>query len=616
MPVGEFYDWLEDPSTIASPRAGAQALALPKGITIRSDNALMGIKRVSAFDGDKRIGFIRWKVLPNEGDFPDMGPMIAPIMGLEVDEAYQRKGIATALYNKAKEVEPRLVHHWDLSPEGKAWAATLEKDNPQAAMDAVLDAIPPEVASPRSGAQQLRSALPHLEGEPRAIYDNRVIGEVGAGMGRLRVLAMYTPVKPNFLFGDKVVIGAFSYDPVDKKAELMFVHPDWRRVGIAAELWEAANKLDGPLTQGDERTTAGKAWAESVMGKGAAGPHRKFSNEKGEHSGAAMVLSIMANRSGPVEELPAEYQPRKADLSPRADVAALKINLPKDKKWAQVGQGPVGGVMTDPIVDYEGPQHNVVVEDQGTVALIRNDQGQALELFHDVAEAREFIKAEGWTEATDLTSPRAGTNALTKPMSPMDMRVYRARQIGEADMTGLSTTRAVVSYAQFGGTQFPLGALTWDPKTKQVELVFVQNEFRRKGIARELWDAANRVAGPLKHGKERSPAGRAWAEAMGGDTPAARDLGAGEAEAMGNRLISGMWSAPITPLSPDLTSPRTGVQPLEKGHSTVMVYERGGGNRKAGTKPIKTFKDISRAAAQKFAQEAEAAGYRVVVVSR
>lgn len=47
------------------------------------------------------------------------------IAGIQVDPAHQRKGIATAMFKRAKEINPNVHHNTDLSRSGRAWAKAV-----------------------------------------------------------------------------------------------------------------------------------------------------------------------------------------------------------------------------------------------------------------------------------------------------------------------------------------------------------------------------------------------------------------------------------------------------------------------------------------------------------
>ena len=110
----------------------------------------------------------------------------------------------------------------------------------------------------------------------------------------------------------------------------------------------------------------------------------------------------------------------------------------------------------------------------------------------------------------------------------------------EAHLT-TTTTRVFAAYIENG--LWPIGALTVDERQGTVELVYVEGEFRRQGIATALLERAREVTGLAldRDTGERSPAGRAWATAMGLTGGHRRKLAQREADAMGARLMLGLW---------------------------------------------------------------------------
>lgn len=70
-----------------------------------------------------------------------------------------------------------------------------------------------------------------------------------------------------------------------------------------------------------------------------------------------------------------------------------------------------------------------------------------------------------------------------------------------------------------------VGRLEWYPKSRTVKDVFVEEPFRRQGVATGLWNEAHRIAKetrgvqPPKHSSRRTNAGTAWAKSVGGRLP-------------------------------------------------------------------------------------------------
>lgn len=70
-----------------------------------------------------------------------------------------------------------------------------------------------------------------------------------------------------------------------------------------------------------------------------------------------------------------------------------------------------------------------------------------------------------------------------------------------------------------------IGNLEWYPKSRTVKEVFVEEPFRRQGVATGLWNEAHRLAKetrgvqPPKHSSQRTNEGTAWAKSVGGRLP-------------------------------------------------------------------------------------------------
>lgn len=84
----------------------------------------------------------------------------------------------------------------------------------------------------------------------------------------------------------------------------------------------------------------------------------------------------------------------------------------------------------------------------------------------------------------------------------------------EQDMTGISTTRCV---AYMYGAELPIAWLTWDVDRDTVEGIYVNEDYRGKGIATAMLDVAEFLHGkPLRENSgEYTPEGRTWCRAHG-----------------------------------------------------------------------------------------------------
>lgn len=81
-----------------------------------------------------------------------------------------------------------------------------------------------------------------------------------------------------------------------------------------------------------------------------------------------------------------------------------------------------------------------------------------------------------------------------------------------------------------------IGSIDWntDQDVSRIGSVDVHRDYRRQGIATDLYHRAGEAAGrPLVHSHERTDAGNAWAHSVGGEIPertavVIRDAEAGE----------------------------------------------------------------------------------------
>jgi hypothetical protein len=140
-----------------------------------------------------------------------------------------------------------------------------------------------------------------------------------------------------------------------------------------------------------------------------------------------------------------------------------------------------------------------------------------------------------------MAAMSANTLDTPPPMSAL-MVMGRPLTIAEVDISQVSTTRCVAALIITDDRIMPVGALTFDAKRGSVEVVHVGPQFRRKGIATALWDGARQLCPELAHSGERSPAGTAWANAVGGPVPRLRKrLTEQEGVAYGSRLITALF---------------------------------------------------------------------------
>lgn len=112
----------------------------------------------------------------------------------------------------------------------------------------------------------------------------------------------------------------------------------------------------------------------------------------------------------------------------------------------------------------------------------------------------------------------------------------------EVDASGVTSTRVVVCFGAMkdgdregSWVMLPVGLLTWDRGTHEVEMVYVSEGYRRMKIGYHLWEYAKTKEPGLKHSSDRTSEGDAWAKAVGGDVPTRK--GHGEGFVNGGRLL-------------------------------------------------------------------------------
>ena len=87
----------------------------PNMIT-RHGAGVFGRRTVEAIhpNSGKRVGYLNW--------FSPLGDKPAEVYKTYVSGPQRRKGVATAMFNHARQVEPGLQHSTALTDDGKAWA--------------------------------------------------------------------------------------------------------------------------------------------------------------------------------------------------------------------------------------------------------------------------------------------------------------------------------------------------------------------------------------------------------------------------------------------------------------------------------------------------------------
>lgn len=98
------------------PRPDGEVLARDGGIVYRR-KSMLGDNGVEAWLADaKLVGQLIWE---------RSGERVGEIQGVDVLRNYRRKGIATKMFELAKQVEPRVHHSTALTDDGKAWSKTV-----------------------------------------------------------------------------------------------------------------------------------------------------------------------------------------------------------------------------------------------------------------------------------------------------------------------------------------------------------------------------------------------------------------------------------------------------------------------------------------------------------
>jgi GNAT superfamily N-acetyltransferase len=125
-----------------------------------------------------------------------------------------------------------------------------------------------------------------------------------------------------------------------------------------------------------------------------------------------------------------------------------------------------------------------------------------------------------------------------------EMETLEQLRFGEAEVAQ-TTTRVFAAYIETGSMRLPVGALSVDKEHDSVELVFVQMQFRRKGVAKALLAVAQAEVGRvLRDTGYRSVVGAKWAGAVGLVSDGhEKELGSAEAEGRGNGLMIPLYTA-------------------------------------------------------------------------
>lgn len=178
---------------------------------------------LTAMLGGKEIGGLGWYTTFIAGP---MGHQAGQIEGIFVLDEYQRRGVATELFRRAREIEPRLHHSHSLTEDGKAWSRVT------------------------AGARGETPTLTFRNEPGRYTYERVITAYVG---GRpVGSLAWLTSEHDGLLAG---------------MITSVHVYEEWQRMGIATALLKRAREIDPRVRHSSQVTDDGAEWAIAVGSK-------------------------------------------------------------------------------------------------------------------------------------------------------------------------------------------------------------------------------------------------------------------------------------------------------------------------------------------------------------
>ena len=193
----------------------------------------------------------------------------------------------------------------------------------------------------------------------------------------------------------------------------------------------------------------------------------------------------------------------------------------------------------------------MTIPDVGVVASVRKKprykfsrdkrRPDGSDVFVEMVEGSEVPEFHMDSLATlDVESPRSEVRTISMgPVVPVPKPNAAPAGIYEIDMDGISTTRAV---ALMYGEELPLAWLTWDPKTSAIEGVYVNEDYRGKGVAAELLRHATELHGaPLLDSGEYTSEGFAWAKRRGIDPKMSTRISKTDMARMVARMNMALW---------------------------------------------------------------------------
>jgi GNAT superfamily N-acetyltransferase len=274
---------------------------------------------------------------------------------------WQRRGIATELLRRAREIDPYLRHSYELTPDGRAWA------------EKVAGALPPGIEFEVHVATEDERYRQDLGGKVYARLPGRVTAE-----------------------GDSPIVGRLVWR-ADGEIMSIYVAVDQQRQGIATEMLRRAREaVPYRIFHSDDLTPDGAAWAERVA--------------KVAHT-AALTVRTWDGRAGDPSHLTKEIRGT-VPTSLIADLPGKRGEVPGAHRNKQ---GPEWEAFLEDI-DSRGIQNAIfiVVEETGEAFIYegnhRRDAAVELGLDEVPVEIRFFGKSEDIHPLGKIASQRVASD--------------------------------------------------------------------------------------------------------------------------------------------------------------------------------------------------------------
>lgn len=499
-----------------SPVAAGAHGDLPEGLTFHyTRGMLLGTpNRLEALVRGEVVGFLEWKE-----------NLQGPIVAVEVEETFRRRGVATALLTRAREIAAEgsayapPAHTKDLTPDGKAWSEHTGGRNGD---------LPAGVVFKDVAATTVDGYATHIV---RAWLGGSAIG----------YLMWNVDDYPNYEYGEILDIR------VDER---------YQRRGVASAMLKRAREIDPEVRHSSVVTDDGAEWAIAVGSK------------------TASASDLLGDLSGLSEESVAEIK-RQIAMIPSADLAVLRsygvevVAVDKASSTDYARAQDYGAVYDFRVKQVQLSRHRsgvnelrgsgaylTVLHELGhamdyakgrpsqwpVFARIQRDAKPTMNYFKGKGRGAEEIFAESWAAVHGGYTPSGFT--LTESL----------REIGEG-AHGIPTTASLHTAApiaavpdgltfkritgEHGGEADGLaaylpgvgriGEIHWQTidrpagpeepewmgiKAGEVGWVHVLPQYRRRGIARMLWDAAKQIAPHLHHSSVQTSDGKEWGAAV------------------------------------------------------------------------------------------------------